>query len=198
MARVKPRTKNGPPEMCAAIRRVREASGLTQQAFAQKLGTGLMTLSKWETGKHKPRSPQVFRLLWGLAGKAGLAEEQVLFEQHMGPLPPFPQGVEDKSLDHRIFEELGIDAAPIMRLLSIAEWHQMYAMRIASAYLPEVSNAVMDALRPALDLLKQIIQEEVPADGKLNIAFCNLLALRLDELAARKVFAHKFPGETKR
>jgi DNA-binding transcriptional regulator YiaG len=36
------------------IKELRNSLGLSQQQFAQKLGVGLMTVSRWERGKSKP------------------------------------------------------------------------------------------------------------------------------------------------
>jgi transcriptional regulator with XRE-family HTH domain len=198
VSRRKPKPNVGAPEVCTAIRRVREASRLTQQAFAEKLGTAVMTLSKWENGIRQPRDPEVFRRLWGLAATAGLAVEQKLFEERIGGRPPFPEGIQDISLDQKLFAEATSSSALVMRMLTRSEWRLMYGFRLANGYLPQVANAVQDALRPALELLDEIIREEAPADSKLDVAFYNRLALRFDELAARKAFPHKFPKERER
>lgn len=36
------------------IKSIRDRLGLTQEAFAYKLGVSVQTITKWETGKHKP------------------------------------------------------------------------------------------------------------------------------------------------
>ena len=36
------------------IRVIRHKLGLTQEAFAIKLGLSVMTVKRWEAGKHKP------------------------------------------------------------------------------------------------------------------------------------------------
>jgi transcriptional regulator with XRE-family HTH domain len=176
----KTQTKRRIPELCAAIRTVREAQHMTQAAFAQHIQTAAISLSRWETGTFQPRDPDTLRRLHAAAAAAGLDAEAKLFEDRMGSLPDLPY--------------VGIPTLA-MNLHSIAEWRQMYACRLASSYLPEVANAVQDALKPALDLLSEIIREEAPVDGKLDTIFYDRLAPRLDELAARKVFPHKFDIE---
>jgi transcriptional regulator with XRE-family HTH domain len=188
-AKRKPRSRRATPPLCLAVRRTRQALHLTQDAFAQQIGTAVMTLSKWERGVHQPTDPAALLRLRQAAASAGLAAEQKLFDES---LPPFPEGIVDQSIDHRILGAVGYGSALVMHLGSISEWHEMFAHRLANAYLPEVANAMRDAAAPALELLKAIIAEEAPEDSKLDIAFFNRLALRLDVLAAQKVFAHKF------
>jgi hypothetical protein len=142
-----------------------------------------MTLLNWEHGKNRPRKPESLLRLRDAAATAGLDAERKLFAE---ALPTVREGIVDQSVDCPIPDV--DDQALIVRLNSIAEWHDMYAHRLANCYLPEVAAAVRDALRPALETLKEIIQEQSRADGKLDTAFYSRLSLKLDELAARKIF----------
>jgi transcriptional regulator with XRE-family HTH domain len=185
----KARSRRKVPPLCAAVHRTRQALNWTQEALAKQLSVAVMAVSKWERGIHEPSDPAALLFLRGLAADAGLDDERRLFD---AALPPF-EGVEDKSVDRRIMA-----AAPdqlVMRLNGIAEWHWMFALRHANAFLPEVRYAVEEALRPALETVRTIIQEQSPASGKLDTAFFTRLALRMDVLGAQKAFPHKFTNK---
>ena len=53
------------------VRVLRQALGLTQQAFAAELGVRQQTVSEWETGLYRPRGASA-RLLDIVAERAGL------------------------------------------------------------------------------------------------------------------------------
>jgi transcriptional regulator with XRE-family HTH domain len=44
------------------VKETREATGLKQEAFAERLGVNQATISKWENGKHKPDTNALMRL----------------------------------------------------------------------------------------------------------------------------------------
>jgi transcriptional regulator with XRE-family HTH domain len=67
------------PDVCLAVKRVRQAFTDSQQQFAQRLQVALMTVSRFELGKKLPRDPQILRRLQTLANEKGLAEEAALF-----------------------------------------------------------------------------------------------------------------------
>lgn len=46
-----------------AIKQLRNQLGLSQQSFAVKLGVGIATVSRWETGKTKPSALASQRLM---------------------------------------------------------------------------------------------------------------------------------------
>ena len=43
----------------AWVRRLREQSGLSQAAFARRLGVRQQTVSEWETGRYGPRGASI-------------------------------------------------------------------------------------------------------------------------------------------
>ncbi|MHB8896905.1 MAG: helix-turn-helix domain-containing protein [Candidatus Geothermincolia bacterium] len=45
------------------LRKVREYRGLSQAELARKSGVGQSTISQWESGEHKPHSPQLKNVL---------------------------------------------------------------------------------------------------------------------------------------
>lgn len=57
------------------VARLRAALGLTQAAFARKLGVRQQTVSEWETGRYRPRGASA-RLLSMIAEEAARYDEQ--------------------------------------------------------------------------------------------------------------------------
>ena len=62
------------------LRALRRHLGLTQQVFAQQLGTRQQTISEWETGLYRPRGSSA-TLLTMVADQAG-------FQYSTGSTPP--------------------------------------------------------------------------------------------------------------
>ena len=65
----------------AWIRDLRERSGLSQAAFARRLGVRQQTVSEWETGHYAPRGASLTVLR--------------LFEEEIAPYDASPPGKED-------------------------------------------------------------------------------------------------------
>jgi transcriptional regulator with XRE-family HTH domain len=158
---------------------------MTQAAFARRLGVTVKTLSNWERAIHTPTDAKALVHLRNAAAEAGLTAEQKLFEDEVSPsLAGF---LDHDRIDLQILEAVGSKALAI-RLHSIADWHCHFATRIALTWFPEVAKALHEALQPTRKILNEIVQEEAPPDGQLDLGFYNRLALRVDELAARKIF----------
>jgi transcriptional regulator with XRE-family HTH domain len=76
----KKHAKTVTPDICIAIKRVRQAFGDSQERFAQRLQIAVMTVSRFELGKKVPRDSQILRRLQTLANEKGLTDEAALFE----------------------------------------------------------------------------------------------------------------------
>ena len=63
----------------AAVKRLREAGGLTQAELAEKIGVSSKTVSKWETGKGLPD----ISLLQPLAGALGISLIELMNGEHI-------------------------------------------------------------------------------------------------------------------
>jgi transcriptional regulator with XRE-family HTH domain len=166
--------------LCAAVLRTRQVLNMSQASFAAQIGITVVTLFKWERSRNKPSKPEALLRLRDAAGVAGLSAEQQLFDD---ALPPYLIEGVDWRIQERILQTVG-NAALILRLGSVAEWYYMLAFRSAP---PEVQNALNEVLLPVIELVKEIVREQAPADGKLDIAFFNWLTFRADELVARKL-----------
>jgi transcriptional regulator with XRE-family HTH domain len=176
------------PPLCRAVKKIRKYLVLTQDKFAANAGCSPMLVSKWERGVHVPTDPHILESLRDLAAVAGLDRERKLFDAAISPF----EGVVDMSRDMRILAaaEVGHNTLAV-RLGSDAEWIEFFSLRAAYSFLPEVGNPVRDALLPARELVKAIINEEA-ADAPRTYSFYNHLALRMELLIARQVYPHKF------
>jgi hypothetical protein len=131
-----------------------------------------------------------------LADHSNLPVEKQVFDEAL-PRLRWPEGVEDKSRDQRIFNaaETGHETLAV-RLASISEWVDFFSLRAALAYLPDAGNAVRDALAPARQMVEAIIREQAPAqDVSMTTHFYNALALQMDILTARKIFPGQFEAK---
>jgi transcriptional regulator with XRE-family HTH domain len=183
--RRKPTTKPKILLLCGAIQKTREGLRMTQADFAKQLDASAISLSRWERGEYEPRDPDTLRKLRDMAALVpGLDAEKELFEKYL-PRVPF-EGIEDKSVEKRI-AAVAPDAL-VLRISNLAEWQLIHALRHANAFLPDARYAVEEALKPALATVKEIIKEQTPADGKLDVAFFNWLSPRMDVLGAQKAF----------
>ena len=63
----------------AAVKRLREAGGLTQAELAERIGVSSKTVSKWETGKGLPD----ISLLQPLAGALGISLIELMNGEHI-------------------------------------------------------------------------------------------------------------------
>ncbi len=64
------RRQEGEPWDAVAVRSLRRHLEMSQNAFADELGTRQQTVSEWETGRYRPRGTSV-RLLSIIAERAG-------------------------------------------------------------------------------------------------------------------------------
>ncbi len=72
------------PELCAAVRRIREARGWSQERMARETNIATQTISRFELGKAEPRDYLVLSSLADAAAAAGLDAEKHLFRQAAG------------------------------------------------------------------------------------------------------------------
>src|SRR5215471_7932516 len=85
------------PEISIAVKTVREACRVSQEAFAQQLRTTATSVSRIERGLQTPASFDVLNRLEGIARDLGLNEEAALFDSARSALrftayrPPEPQ-----------------------------------------------------------------------------------------------------------
>jgi DNA-binding transcriptional regulator YiaG len=59
------------------IRAIRDALGLSQEAFARRVGVAYNTVNRWEKGKSLPKSTPIIEKILELAREAG-ADERVM------------------------------------------------------------------------------------------------------------------------
>jgi transcriptional regulator with XRE-family HTH domain len=81
-------------EVCHAIRELRHASGLTQQAFANRIGAAIRSVARWEAGGSPPRG-EVLKTLADLGDEIGrpwLAEKFLKLHASTIEIDPFEAG----------------------------------------------------------------------------------------------------------
>ena len=155
------------PQLCVAVKRVREALGESQEKFAQRTGIASMTVSRFERGKLVPREYRVVRALWEAAADAGLDHETRLFDSVLAdtPAPSWPS-----------------------TKYPLQEWRLMQAARIAVRFyrFHEQALAIEKAAAPALALVDQILKDADPVyDLGGSSPNFDLLEDRLNELVER-------------
>jgi DNA-binding transcriptional regulator YiaG len=55
-----------------AIRAIREALGISQEAFARRVGVAYNTVNRWEKGKNLPKSTPIIVKILEVASEAGV------------------------------------------------------------------------------------------------------------------------------
>jgi transcriptional regulator with XRE-family HTH domain len=59
------------------IRAIREAHGISQEAFARRVGVAYNTVNRWEKGKSLPKSTPIIDRILELASEAGIEDKTV-------------------------------------------------------------------------------------------------------------------------
>jgi transcriptional regulator with XRE-family HTH domain len=75
------------PELCRAVRAIREAAGWSQEKMAQETGIATQTISRFELGKQEPRNLVVLIRLREVAEQTGLDSEIKLFSDALAKAP---------------------------------------------------------------------------------------------------------------
>lgn len=148
-------TKAELPELCVAVKKVREAYGDSQQGFAQRVGLSLMSISRFELGR-VPRDPEVLWKLTVAAREAGLIAEWKAFGNEANRARGSKGVIVSGYLGGGILPS-GLSANP-PRL-----WRLMIAVRLAALFYPEnvstLEKAVEQAAGPALALVDAVLQD---------------------------------------
>jgi transcriptional regulator with XRE-family HTH domain len=141
---MKKKTKAELSPLSAAVRRVRDAYGDTQEQFARRLGVAVMTVSHFETGHSEPRHPRLLDALSALArhrnlesegdlfAQASLASARVTVSSMFGALPPSIQIPQ--------------------------EWRLMYALKLTRNFFPEELPAIQKAAAKALAIIDEVLE----------------------------------------
>jgi transcriptional regulator with XRE-family HTH domain len=132
-------------EMALAVKAVREASRISQEAFAQQIGTTATSISRIERGLQTPASFDTLNRLEKVARDLGLAQEAGLFDEARSAL---------RFTAYRPPEHHG-DADPTYPL---PQWRLGLAARLAAAYFPERLPAIEEALRPAVEIVDEVLR----------------------------------------
>ena len=163
--KVKPPTTEIHP-LCAAARRIRMASGMSQERMAQLSGISTQTISRFELGKQEPRDPRILRSYITLANSMSLDDAKL-----------FDSALEAISIDVNANARDNTDPRA---------WRLMEAARIAALYFPEAARAMEQAAGPALAVIKEVVAtSDIPEH--LSARFFQSLSERMDATAKRMV-----------
>jgi transcriptional regulator with XRE-family HTH domain len=170
--RIKNKTNLDP--LCAAVRRVRAASGLSQEKWAQRWSLATQTVSRFELGKQVPRGADILARLHAAATDAGLEKETNLFAAALEERPV----------------PLSRDA--LMLRLSPSLWRAMQIARIAEVFFPEEARAIAEAAPNARAAVDEVISSpvisSVVSSERFDSKFYMALERGLDAVAERKAF----------
>ena len=175
------------PELCVAVRRIRQASKLSQEQLAA-IGVASQTLSKFETGKLVPRSDSTLQKFASVAGQLGLPEEQALFEQAISAIrkkPYLTPAAAVVPVEH-ILATI-VPAATGHPLYTPHEWRLMQAARIALRSHPGVARAIEQAAGDVLTLVDEVLGTAAPSS--VNAGFYRELEQQINLLAEQRAFA---------
>ena len=156
----KSRRKSVPP-LCAAVREVRLAYGDSQQRFAERLGTSLVSVNRWELGHQEPAALSFLALLRDLAGSRKLEEPARLFAE---AVERFMAPVKLRKLEILVAENA----------LSRDEEILVAIARISKAMFPEEYKALMAATPRTRGFVEQLAKS-TRASGASLTNIVNLL-----------------------
>jgi transcriptional regulator with XRE-family HTH domain len=131
------------PELSIAVLRVREAAGDSQEIFARRLGTTATSISRIERGQQTPASFDVLNRLEKMARDLELTDEAALFDEARS------------KVRFNAYKAPGLADEPTF---SLPVWRLTIAARIAAAYFPERLPAIEEALRPAVDIVDEVLR----------------------------------------
>jgi transcriptional regulator with XRE-family HTH domain len=165
------------PDVCAAIHRVRQTTQTTQKQFAAMLGTVTMSLSRWERGVATPRDRNVLMRLSATAASAGMKQEEELFNQALGVLPP------------RAATPTQVWGGPISYLMldfdTPQQWRLMIAAKLAMLYFPDTAARMEQAATDVMMLIDEVVSA---APENLRPDIYVRMEERLRELARQRAF----------
>jgi transcriptional regulator with XRE-family HTH domain len=175
------------PDVCRAVKRVRQALGDTQQEFAQRIGVAVMTISNFETGRAEPRDPHVLENLLRAArdatemgGNLEMGEVKQMIKNVTGTGARVEvmtlRGAEgllrgawtQARQANRHISQLESIAPPAYRSIqafqsmneyfhSLREWRLLFAARLAALYFPEQVAAIEKAAAPAIAIIDDVL-----------------------------------------
>jgi transcriptional regulator with XRE-family HTH domain len=162
--------------LCAAVKRVRQVYGESQQRFAERLGVSLVSVNRWELGHQEPGDLVVLLKLQRSAWLRRLEKEANLFAEavqksfepyatispsileviHLGSPSEAELEVHSHSAKfHRLQEQL-----PALR-----EWRLRLAARLAVLSFPELLPQMEKAAAPVLRLIDEKLERVDEAKG---------------------------------
>src|SRR5215469_9042960 len=135
--------------ICAAVKRIREASGLSQERFGRSLDLAVMTISRFENGHQIPSDLEVLTGLHNAAAKLGLEQERDLFAEILTDRSRY----RDKII-------VPLEHSPVL-------WRWMQVVRVAMLIEPKrmgaIESAITAVVNPkAISLVDEVLRGSNP------------------------------------
>lgn len=148
------------PPLCAAVKRIREAYGDSQDRFARRVGVVTMTISKFETGRSEPREPRVLLNIATVGGQKARysddpAEKRRLDDDARLFWDAYADYERIKQTDRRVGELESFEPA----IRSMREWRLSCAARLAVQYFPEAVAAMEKAAGAAIGIIDDVLSK---------------------------------------
>ena len=175
------------PELCAAVKRIRESYRDSQPQFAQRVDLAPQTISRFERGVQSPADFQVLMRLARAAQAQGLTEETDLLEH---------TALAARGAWHRAETRSTGRGLMAMSIFHLQQWRLMHAAGVAALYYPEIAIAIERAAGPALTLVDEAIRLYANEPVSSGLGFANQLALVLETLLERRAL-ERFREEKK-
>jgi transcriptional regulator with XRE-family HTH domain len=174
------RKSNAPrdlPELCVAVRKLRAAAGLSQEAMGQRVGLALQTVYRFEAGLQTPRDYGVLTRLRDCAMALGLTEEANLFDYEL-------QGW------RTMWNPNGPNIlTPLVREGRSPEQHRLgRTAELAVTFFPDAKRAAEAALAPVLELYDEAFKAVVRWNTVYDAEFYRSVEAKLNELVKQKLF----------
>lgn len=152
------------PPLGAAVKRVREKYGESQEQFGKRVALALMTISRFERGAAVPSNIGVLAKLAVAAHEKGLTAEAKLFERAKQEQERERElaGLEKRTtttVDRWRMEQQHSRIYPGRYMLALPQWRLMTIAFIASVYYPETAASMEKAAEgPVAELVDEALR----------------------------------------
>jgi transcriptional regulator with XRE-family HTH domain len=168
------------PNLCRAVKRIREAYGDTQDRFALRVNLAPMTVSRFERGKLVPSDMHVLMRLADAARAKDLTDDADELEQAAAATRAAAK-IED--LKGSLGPGSGLWP---MQIVSLQEWRLAHMAVIALRHYPEIAAALEREGGAALALVDEAIRQYAEQPIASGLGFHNQLEQRLITLVKQR------------
>jgi transcriptional regulator with XRE-family HTH domain len=186
------------PPLCAAVKRIRNFFGDSQEAFGRRAGVALMTICKFETGRAEPRDPRVLLNIAEVAGQHRKyllehGDDEIIFsddpvrilgENEQLFRAAYAAYERTQQINRRVGE---LEAVALSAFRSVREWRLACASRLAVLYFPEQVAAMEQAAGAAIAIIDEVLSQA--DENQIDYARFEREVFRLAERRALSEYA---------